>query len=116
MPLPFYTGSLSTSEIKRHWAWLVPGWGTAWEDLRVLSAFCSPPRKFDRPAQSLGCASSAFGEAFGGEDCVDGREDFGGEDFCGEDRGDDVGDVRGEAGLTRGETSSTKDLRTVPSL
>ena len=33
------TGSLSTSEVKQHRAWLVLGWGTAWEDLRVLSAF-----------------------------------------------------------------------------
>ena len=32
-------GSLSTSEVKRHRARLVLGWGTAWEDLRVLSAF-----------------------------------------------------------------------------
>ena len=34
------TGSLSTSEVKRLRARLVLGWGTAWEDLRVLSAFC----------------------------------------------------------------------------
>ena len=33
------TGSLLTSEVKRHRAQLVLGWGTAWEDLRVLSAF-----------------------------------------------------------------------------
>ena len=33
------TGSLSTSEVKQRRAWLVLGWGTAWEDLRVLSAF-----------------------------------------------------------------------------
>ena len=33
------TGSLSTSEVKRRRARLVLGWGTAWEDLRVLSAF-----------------------------------------------------------------------------
>ena len=32
------TGSLSTSEVKQHRARLVLGWGTAWEDLRVLSA------------------------------------------------------------------------------
>ena len=43
-------GSLSTSEVKRHRAQLVLGWGTAWEDLRVLSAFhfqfcsCSPDK------------------------------------------------------------------------
>ena len=36
------TGSLSTSEVKRHRAWLVLGWGTAWEDLRVLPAFLKP--------------------------------------------------------------------------
>ena len=33
------TGSLSTSEVKRDRARLVLGWGTAWENLRVLSAF-----------------------------------------------------------------------------
>ena len=33
------TGSLLTSEVKRHRARLVLGWGTAWEHLRVLSAF-----------------------------------------------------------------------------
>ena len=33
------TGSLLTSEVKRHRARLVLGWGTAWEDLGVLSAF-----------------------------------------------------------------------------
>ena len=32
------TGSLLTSEVKRHRARLVLGWGIAWEDLRVLSA------------------------------------------------------------------------------
>ena len=37
------TGSLSTSEVKRHRARSVLGWGTAWEDLRVLPAFfCFP--------------------------------------------------------------------------
>ena len=34
-----YTGSLPTSEVKRRRARLVLGWGTAWEHLRVLSAF-----------------------------------------------------------------------------
>ena len=34
-----YTGSLLTSEVKRRRARLVLGWGTAWEYLRVLSAF-----------------------------------------------------------------------------
>ena len=33
------TGSLLPSEVKRHRARLVLGWGTAWEDLRVLTAF-----------------------------------------------------------------------------
>ena len=33
------TGSLLTSEVKRHRAWLVLGWGTAWEHPQVLSAF-----------------------------------------------------------------------------
>ena len=33
------TGSLSTSEVKQYRARSVLGWGTAWEDLRVLSAF-----------------------------------------------------------------------------
>jgi hypothetical protein len=37
-----YTGSLPTSEVKRHRARLVLGWGTAWEHPRVLSAFCFP--------------------------------------------------------------------------
>ena len=32
------TGSLPTSEVKRHRARLVLGWGPAWEDLRVLPA------------------------------------------------------------------------------
>ena len=31
-----------TSEVKRRRARLVLGWGTAWEDLRVLSAFSTP--------------------------------------------------------------------------
>ena len=34
-----YTGSLPTSEVKRRRARLVLGWGTAWEHLRVSSAF-----------------------------------------------------------------------------
>ena len=33
------TGSLSTSEVKQRRARLVLGWGTAWEDPWVLSAF-----------------------------------------------------------------------------
>ena len=39
------TGSLLTSEVKRHRARLVLGWGTAWEDLRVLPAFANPREK-----------------------------------------------------------------------
>ena len=35
------TGSLLTSEVKQRRARSVLGWGTAWEDLRVLSAFLS---------------------------------------------------------------------------
>ena len=38
-----YTGSLLTSEVKRRRARLVLGWGTAREDLRVLSAFYLVP-------------------------------------------------------------------------
>ena len=34
------TGSLPNSEVKRRRARIVPGWGTAWEVLRVLLAFC----------------------------------------------------------------------------
>ena len=44
MTIPFadgHTGSLSTSEVKRHRARLVLGRGAAWEVLRVLSAFAS---------------------------------------------------------------------------
>ena len=37
------TGSLLTSEVKRRRARSVLGWGTAWEDLRVLSAFAFDP-------------------------------------------------------------------------
>ena len=37
------TGSLSTSEVKQCRARSVLGWGTAWEDLRVLSAFLHCP-------------------------------------------------------------------------
>ena len=37
------TGSLPTSEVKRRRARLVLGWGTAREDLRVLSAFGARP-------------------------------------------------------------------------
>ena len=47
-----YTGSLSTSEVKQHRARLVLGWGTAWEDLWVLSAFPSA-----RPLRWMGLHS-----------------------------------------------------------
>ena len=43
------TGSLSTSEVKRHRARLVPGWGTAWEHLRVLPAFAPLPHTHTHP-------------------------------------------------------------------
>ena len=39
------TGSLSTSEVKQHRARLVLGWGTAWEDLWVLSACCTTKKR-----------------------------------------------------------------------
>ena len=42
------TGSLLTSEVKRHRARLVLGWGTAWEDLRVLPASPVKQRKGSR--------------------------------------------------------------------
>ena len=42
------TGSLLTSEVKRHRARLVLGWGTAWEDLRVLPASLVKQRKGSR--------------------------------------------------------------------
>ena len=41
------TGSLPNSEVKRRRARIVPGWGTAWEHLRVLSAFSTQ----DHPGQ-----------------------------------------------------------------
>ena len=49
------TGSLLTSEVKRHRARLVLGWGTAREDLRVLSAFAAghPPASSLRPQPVL---------------------------------------------------------------
>ena len=53
------TGSLSTSEVKQHRARLVLGWGTAWEDLRVLSAFSATP-SFRTMQQGVRfCSSSA---------------------------------------------------------
>ena len=48
------TGSLPTSEVKRRRARLVLGWGTAWEHLRVLSAFASRREdSFHRPSNIL---------------------------------------------------------------
>ena len=45
-----YTGSLSNSEVKRGKARLVLGSGTAWEPLRVLTAF---PLAFNLPARLI---------------------------------------------------------------
>ena len=65
------TGSLSTSEVKQHRARLVLGWGSAWEDLRVLSAYfylagCSTP------VPCLECADAVY--ISGGQPCgQDGR-------------------------------------------
>ena len=47
-----YTGSLLTSAVKRRRARLVLGWGTAREDLRVLSAFPSASILFRMPSRS----------------------------------------------------------------
>ena len=47
------TGSLSTSEVKQRRARLVLGWGTAWEDFRVLSAFRSSACTLARVAQMM---------------------------------------------------------------
>ena len=49
------TGSLPTSEVKRRRARLVLGWGTAWEDLRVLTAFLQR-RKDSIASTFLHCA------------------------------------------------------------
>ena len=59
------TGSLLTSEVKRHRARLVLGWGTAWEDLRVLSAFAlAGPEFFDRCV--FGVCSVCWGKGVAG--------------------------------------------------
>ena len=59
------TGSLPTSEVKRHRARLVLGWGTAWEDLRVLSAFApAGPESFDRCV--FGVCSVCWGKGVAG--------------------------------------------------
>ena len=46
------TGSLLTSEVKRHRARLVLGWGTAWEHPRVLPAFLHLLDTLARPMAS----------------------------------------------------------------
>ena len=59
------TGSLPTSEVKRHRARLVLGWGAAWEDLSVLSAFfffydlCQNCARFSSRSRSLLARSRA---------------------------------------------------------
>ena len=59
------TGSLLTSEVKRHRARLVLGWGTAWEDLRVLSAFAPVgPEFFD--CCVFGVCSVSWGKGVAG--------------------------------------------------
>ena len=55
------TGSLSTSEVKRHRARLVLGWGTAWEHPGVLPAFAACP--FSPPLE--GHPLEEVGEAYG---------------------------------------------------
>ena len=57
------TGFLLTSEVKRHRARLVLGWGTAWEDLRVLSAFTTLPKSCSKVSildiiRNGGCGNS----------------------------------------------------------
>ena len=52
------TGSLLTSEVKRRRARLVLGWGTAWEDLRVLSAFMHPAARRSAPSNAAAQATS----------------------------------------------------------
>ena len=52
-----YTGSLPNSEVNRRRARSVLGWGTAWEDLRVLLAlfsFCRPFRGAPRGGSGTG--------------------------------------------------------------
>ena len=68
------TGSLLTSEVKQRRARSVLGWGTAWEDLRVLSAFShhALPRRWAPGAQSddlrgSACLSNFFSPPLGGE-------------------------------------------------
>ena len=58
------TGSLLTSEVKRHRARLVLGWGTAWEDLRVLSAFPTALFKLGRLGRPWGPAFFCAGHFF----------------------------------------------------
>ena len=58
------TGSLLTSEVKRHRARLVLGWGTAWEDLRVLPAQ-SDPRGQDQEKKGQGGGEGGRGRGNG---------------------------------------------------
>ena len=58
------TGSLLTSEVKRHRARLVLGWGTAWEDLRVLPA---PPSQTGTGEKEGGKEERKEGEEGEGE-------------------------------------------------
>ena len=51
------TGSLSTSEVKRHRARLVLGWGTAWELPGVLPAFTCSPSITPIPRDAIGDCS-----------------------------------------------------------
>ena len=63
------TGSLLTSEVKRHRARLVLGWGTAWEDLRVLPA--SPAKQGKTQlVKTLGLRVLLATEAADWEKCV----------------------------------------------
>ena len=50
-----YTGSLLTSEVKRHRAWLVLGWGTAREHPQVLSAFSIHPLRSEDGMMHVRC-------------------------------------------------------------
>ena len=63
------TGSLLTSEVKRHRARLVLGWGTAWEDLRVL-----PASTADGGEGTTGCRGGR-GEGRGGGGEGEGEEE-----------------------------------------
>ena len=67
------TGSLLTSEVKRHRARLVLGWGTAWEDLRVLPAQLTRQEVGQRGKQEEKGEREGGGEGGGegeGEGCI----------------------------------------------